>query len=328
MEQILGPNGNVLMAWDGDQTALAAKMVKVMDSISRVPKRGRNTYQNYDYVTDPDVADAVRTALVEQGLSIGVSHANYPTRTETDGKMSVITVALFITLTDADSGAWKTVLTYGEGADSQDKGVSKAMTAGVKYYWLKNALIPTGDEDPDSGPLPGKPPKTKSTHQLAKPLHEQESVEIPGDPLTVVMGFGKHRGKTLGQIETETYAPKKDSGYLDWMVSNLEPKNEERIALIAAAKAIVEDRGQAPHWINVPNTRSLFHARLRDEVDWTKKDGTALTGEEIGDVIHLALNVEHTADYPGTLDQAIVTIKAWVAELPKETVDAVEKLIF
>src|SRR5215475_15705560 len=47
---------------------LAAKLVRVMGAIGHIPKRGRNEFFGYDYATEADVADAVRTALVAEGV--------------------------------------------------------------------------------------------------------------------------------------------------------------------------------------------------------------------------------------------------------------------
>src|SRR5262249_36706217 len=47
---------------------LAGKLTRVMGAISTIPKRGRNEFFNYQYATEADVADAVRKALVAEGV--------------------------------------------------------------------------------------------------------------------------------------------------------------------------------------------------------------------------------------------------------------------
>src|SRR5258708_28850450 len=49
---------------------LAQKLARVMGMVSRVPKNGRNTFHNYDYATEGDVADCVREALAEGGVAV------------------------------------------------------------------------------------------------------------------------------------------------------------------------------------------------------------------------------------------------------------------
>ena len=65
------------------------------------------------------------------------------------------------------------ITTYGDGIDTQDKGVGKAMTYGDKYALMKAYKIITGD-DPDAKPseslkgLQTKPAKPVSEETIAK----------------------------------------------------------------------------------------------------------------------------------------------------------------
>ena len=65
------------------------------------------------------------------------------------------------------------ITTYGDGIDTQDKGVGKAMTYGDKYALMKAYKIITGD-DPDAKPIESlkglqtKPAKPVSEETIAK----------------------------------------------------------------------------------------------------------------------------------------------------------------
>ena len=130
-----------------EQTGLYAKMVRVMAQMERVPKRGHNSHFHYDFVTDADVLDSVRAALVAEGIALFVSF------NEAVKQEKGVTVGSFtLTFADAETGQTHAVNWVGEGQDTQDKGAAKAATSAVKYALLKTFLISTGDsaDDPDA----------------------------------------------------------------------------------------------------------------------------------------------------------------------------------
>jgi hypothetical protein len=137
---------------------LAAKLVRVMGAIGHIPKRGRNDFFGYDYATEADVADAVRTALVAEGVAMIPSVADVRERevlTRKNQKEIVTTVTLDVTCIDADSGQTFTFQMAGAGQDAGDKGIMKAVTAAMKYAQLKALCLPTGD-DPEADDAPDR----------------------------------------------------------------------------------------------------------------------------------------------------------------------------
>lgn len=119
---------------------LVSKLVKVMASIKRVAKNGQNTFHNYDYVTEADVMEAVREALVKENIFILSSVEN----SQKDG--DIVSVAMKHTLLCGDTGQSLDVKSLGIGQDKGDKAANKAVTAAVKYMLLKNFMISTGDD--------------------------------------------------------------------------------------------------------------------------------------------------------------------------------------
>ena len=142
-----------------DKTGLFTKMVKVMASMERVPKRGHNDHFHYDFVTEGDVLDAVRKALVAEGIALFVSFNEMERR---DNKIAV--GKLTLTFCDAETGQTYEVQWIGEGQDTQDKGAAKAATSAVKYALLKTFLISTGDaaDDPDTSTSEAKAPRKRT----------------------------------------------------------------------------------------------------------------------------------------------------------------------
>lgn len=134
---------------------LAAKLVLAMKSIDAVAKNGDNLAQKYKYVTAADVADEVRTALVEHGISFthsvtGIQRWERPT--SSGGSMMYIQVDADCTFTDIESGDSFPIHCVGIGSDSGDKGIYKALTGGLKYALRMNFIIPdNADPENDSG---------------------------------------------------------------------------------------------------------------------------------------------------------------------------------
>lgn len=141
--------------------SLAQKLAVIMGEVGGLPKEGRNTSQNYNFVT----ADAVMTALRERFSEHGIAFFTSMTdvwqdtieKTKTyDGKTTTQvythTRARFeFTFIDSEDGTTYTCVWFGESDDYGDKGVNKCATAAVKYFLLKMFLIHTADQsDSDS----------------------------------------------------------------------------------------------------------------------------------------------------------------------------------
>lgn len=128
--------------------SLAAALVKVMEAVDYIPKRGFNKTQGYPFAMDADIADKVRTEMAKQGVVMlprVTAHSVREIATKS-GTAPINTVAMDFTFVHAGSGEAFTISTIGEGMDYGDKGVYKAMTGATKYALLKAFQIPTGDD--------------------------------------------------------------------------------------------------------------------------------------------------------------------------------------
>lgn len=147
--------------------SLASKMVNVMAAVERIAKTGRNTAQGYDFVTDADVLDALRKAFVTEGIATVTSVTaieTVPFETTKGSKQFLVTVKGDVTLVSGSESY--VVYGVGQGADSGDKGVYKAITGMVKYALLKTFLIPTGD-DPEQDERPASKPSGRPSGENA-----------------------------------------------------------------------------------------------------------------------------------------------------------------
>jgi len=131
---------------------IAAKMAGAMKEIDAVTKKGRNENQKYNYVRAADVANEVRTALVNNGIAFtyDVSECRNWEKASNSGSMlnycHIKVDCLFI---DSESGESVTAGAVGWGMDSGDKAPYKAMTGALKYIMRMTFLIPD-ESDPEN----------------------------------------------------------------------------------------------------------------------------------------------------------------------------------
>lgn len=139
---------------------LYAKMAMVMANLKAIPKRGKNKDQGYDYVTDGDLYDAVRTEMAKVNLALLVRmkdiRKEVETKTYKDGGTKDTTTTLVdldFTLCCGDTGATETIRWTGSTNNPGDKAISAAVTIAEKYFLKATFIISTGDlaDDPDSG---------------------------------------------------------------------------------------------------------------------------------------------------------------------------------
>lgn len=129
---------------------LYGKLAKIAGELTWVEKTGYNQAQNYSYVTAENVADSVRGKLSTHGITFLPSCLETEVRPSVTGKQQVTKVKMLYVLVDSETGQKHEATWYGEGADSADKGLSKAYTAAQKYFFIDLFQIPTG-KDPDAG---------------------------------------------------------------------------------------------------------------------------------------------------------------------------------
>lgn len=135
------------MTTEAAPKSLVTKLAEVMAEVERVAKRGRNDFHKYDYVTEADIAAAVREHMAKRHLMMV---PNVESMTWRDGKnregSPIATLGVKFTVYDGDTGETLSFNIFGEGQDSGDKATYKAMTGANKYALLKLFQIPTGDD--------------------------------------------------------------------------------------------------------------------------------------------------------------------------------------
>lgn len=117
----------------------------VMNDIRYLAKDDRVKFGTTDYkaISEEKVTSTVRESLVRNGLVIVPVEQEHTK----DGILTTVNVRYKIVNIDKPE-EYEIIMSSGTGADTQDKGVGKAMTYAYKYLLLRTFAIPTG-EDPD-----------------------------------------------------------------------------------------------------------------------------------------------------------------------------------
>ena len=124
---------------------LHEKMLEVMKAIEYLNKDDAVKYGQTSYraMSEEKVTSTVRKEFVRLGIVV------YPVEqtVSKDGNITT-TNTTYKMVNVEDPNDFIFLASSGQGADTQDKGVGKAMTYSFKYMLLRTFAIPTG-EDPD-----------------------------------------------------------------------------------------------------------------------------------------------------------------------------------
>ncbi len=142
-----------------DQRSLVQKMAEIMKAVGNVPKTGFNKFHNYSYVKEEDILNALREQMADKNLMIFQNLVDKEVeKSGTEQKPKYLTtIKIEYTIHDGDSGESITISSGGQGEDSGDKGIYKAITGANKYALMKLFMISTGDDPENDGSRPNQP---------------------------------------------------------------------------------------------------------------------------------------------------------------------------
>lgn len=117
--------------------------MKTIERLQKDTDVDYNGKKQYSAMSEEKVTSTVRAMFVELGMVV------YPIEQEVTKEGNITTTNTKYKMVNADNPEDYIILaSSGQGADTQDKGVGKAMTYSYKYMLLRSFAIPTG-EDPD-----------------------------------------------------------------------------------------------------------------------------------------------------------------------------------
>jgi hypothetical protein len=149
MEEITNTPPTTFAARSESIDKLCQKIVATMASIKAIGKNGYNELQKYTYTEASEVFTTVRDAMATHNIVIFPSMLDkrVVSRTNPNGKEIMVTeVTMSYSIVDVESSQYVTVVYSGEGMDSGDKGLPKALSICMKYYLRDQFLIPFGED--------------------------------------------------------------------------------------------------------------------------------------------------------------------------------------
>ena len=128
------------------------KLIEVRKSCAYLQKE--NAGYQFKYVSSSQTLGSLRKTMNEYGLMLipSVKDVRVTNKTTQKGNEEIFT-EIFIDFTWVNADNPQETLTcpfYGQGVDSGERGVGKALTYAEKYFLLKTFNIPTDKDDPDS----------------------------------------------------------------------------------------------------------------------------------------------------------------------------------
>lgn len=149
---------------------------------------------SYKAMSEEKVTQVVRESLIAHGLVI-LPVAQTHSRDQLIDRDGVLKSYLSIVdtqykIVDIETGQFELLASSGTGADTQDKGVGKAMTYSYKYLLLRTFAIPTGD-DPDKVSSATLDAQHEEEKRLAK---EKEDKIFPEVKAKYIAGKGDDEG--------------------------------------------------------------------------------------------------------------------------------------
>lgn len=150
------------------EKTLVQKLVEVSEEIGFIEFDARNQAQSYGYASAAGIIRAINKAMASRGLLCVVTkqtlhHFSTPVKKESQGQ-AVVEVEMAVT--DGNGDVLKFV-GIGQGADSYDKAVTKALTAAKKYALAGLLTLGWGAQDPEAD---------ESTDRFAKEDNLYEAV--------------------------------------------------------------------------------------------------------------------------------------------------------
>lgn len=225
-------------------SSLAAKLAEVMGEVGWIPKKGRNTFQGYDYVREVDIVDSVREKLSVRKVALipKVVHMEYQPMTTAKGVAGYFAVVtMSYTFVDGESGESLIVEAVGAGTDQPgDKAFYKAQTGAKKYALTQAFLIATGDDPEDE-----QAPKTSKAKQPARAAQQE-----PSEPR-----------QTPSVAPQSTQAPE-DEGQ---GVSAQLPEELANKALMIASRKKIKENHKQHQWVVNGHIQQMTWAELQAE---------------------------------------------------------------
>jgi hypothetical protein len=190
------------------ESNIYSKINLIMQDVQYLQKDDQVSFGNtrYKAISEEKVTTAIRESMVKRKVVI------IPVEQEHFKQDSLTTVNVKYKIVDCDSGDYIIAVSSGTGADTQDKGVGKAMTYAYKYLLLRTFAIPTG-EDPDKISSEQLDANDKARKNFNQKKQEENAVDpslVLINEINALLNVKSSQGVDLMQLHKECQSATKD----------------------------------------------------------------------------------------------------------------------
>lgn len=168
------------------------KLVAVRKQVTGINKDAKTNFgDKFKYVSSNNILSTVRPLLDEQGLLLEVAVTGHglidkwrPEQAGVKPQNEHLTeLELQFTWVNADKPDERIVCPfYGQGLDTGEKGVGKALTYAMKYFLLQFFQVPTDEDDPDGHGRPAQEDRNGGSRQpLETPADDVQNAQYNAD---------------------------------------------------------------------------------------------------------------------------------------------------
>lgn len=138
---------------DWKELNLYGKLAAISGYIPRIPKNGHNNFNNYDYVLESDLVEAVRFLLAAARILVFPEMFREHTVHTFEGQLrdgkprDILTDSIIVyRAVDGRTGESFTFEVNAQGSDPRDKGANKASTSAMKFAYMRLLNISSGED--------------------------------------------------------------------------------------------------------------------------------------------------------------------------------------
>lgn len=200
---------------------LHQKMLEVMKNIEYLKKDDHVDYGKNPYraMSEEKVTSVVRAELIKQGIVV------YPIKQTVEREGIITTTNTTYRMVNVDDPTdYIELASSGQGADTQDKGVGKAMTYSFKYMLLRTFAIPTG-EDPDKI-ASEKIDDEQKVAKIKDALMRADAADRPIDVQKFLLAIGGHWKNKKGEPKIFNSIDDMKGEELDYALMRLEEREK------------------------------------------------------------------------------------------------------
>jgi len=182
----------------------------VMTEVDYIQKGEKKVAGQYRYVSHDQVTAALHGPMTKNGI------ACIPTIMEMkqDGNRTEVKLDVAFINTDNPTDRFSVVY-YGYGIDTSDKGIGKAVSYGFKYALLKTFCLETGDDPDQDQDTKYEPPKQKTSIMTIEELELfLASLEDDAQMFSVYIDFVANHRK-CSRLEAATSCKNGGAGTLN-----------------------------------------------------------------------------------------------------------------